>query len=224
MNKKAIIVLFGVLLGLASSQTYYNNISGKVGNLDFELWKDTGNTQMTLLGGGSFKCSWSNINNSLFRIGQKLGCTKYWYEYNGIVLDYAVDYKPNGNSYLCVYGWFRQPLVEYYIVESWGSWRPPGGTSMGVTYVDDGAYDVYVTTRVNQPSIDGNTTFKQYWSVRTTKKTSGQIHVHHHFYNWQQDFGLQIGTVYEVSLNIEGYQSAGEATVTKNTLTFNTGD
>ena len=82
-------------------------------------------------------------------------------------------------------------------------------------YVDDGEYDVYVTDRINQPSIDGNTNFKQYWSVRTQKKTRGTVHVNHHFYNWQE-MGLKVGKVYEASLNIEGYQSAGSATVNKN--------
>ena len=114
-----------------------------------------------------------------------------------------------------VYGWTRSPLIEYYIVESWGTWRPPGGTSRGTVSVDGGTYDVYVTDRINQPSIDGDTTFKQYWSVRTEKKTAGTISVDKHFAAWTQK-GLQLGKMYEASLNVEGYQSAGKATIYKN--------
>ena len=198
-----------------------DNATGKIDGLDYELWKDTGNTKMTLLGGGKFSCSWSNINNALFRIGKKWDCTQEWWELGEVTVDYDVDYKPNGNSYLCVYGWTRSPLIEYYIVESWGSWRPPGGTSKGVMYVDDGAYDVYITDRINQPSIDGDTTFKQFWSVRTEKKTKGTIHVNHHFYNWENDFGLKLGKMYEASLTVEGYQSSGEATVKENVVSQN---
>ncbi len=185
---------------------------------NYELWKDSGNTTMTLTGNGTFTCEWNNINNCLFRTGKKFDCTQTYQEIGNITIDYEVDYHPNGNSYLCVYGWTRDPLVEYYIVESWGSWRPPGADSIGVITVDGGTYDVYKTTRVNQPSIDGNTTFEQYWSVRTDKRTSGTINVTQHFVEWEK-LGLPMGKLYEAALNVEGYQSSGSASVLKNELT-----
>ena len=108
-------------------------------------------------------------------------------------------------------------MVEYYIVESWGTWRPPGATSKGTITVDGGTYDVYETTRVNQPSIDGNTTFQQYWSVRTSKRTSGTISVTEHFKAWE-NMGMKMGKLYEAALNVEGYQSSGWADVYKNNI------
>ena len=173
---------------------------------------------MTLLGGGKFSCSWSNINNALFRIGKKWDCTKTWQQLGSISVKYNVDYQPNGNSYMCVYGWTRSPLIEYYIVDSWGSWRPPGGQSRGTINVDDGTYDIYVTDRINQPSIDGTSTFKQFWSVRTQKKTQGTISVDKHFSAWTSK-NMQLGLMYEASLTIEGYQSSGKATVNQNDVT-----
>ena len=127
------------------------------------------------------------------------------------------DYRPNGNSYLCVYGWTVDPLIEYYVVDSWGTWRPPGASSKGQISVDGGTYDVYETTRYNQPSIQGNTTFKQYWSVRTSKKTSGTISVTEHFKAWEK-FGMKCGKLYETALTVEGYQSSGSAKVYKNNI------
>ena len=47
-------------------KTLTNNASGKIDGLDYELWKDYGNTSMNLYGGGKFDCSWSSINNALF--------------------------------------------------------------------------------------------------------------------------------------------------------------
>ena len=212
-----------------AATVYTENKTGTIDGYDFELWKDRGNTSMTLLGAGSFSCEWSNINNCLFRTGKKLGSTKKYQDYNGINIQYDVDYSPNGNSYMCVYGWTEQPTVEYYIVETWGSWRPPGqAQSLGTVYADGGAYDIYKTMRYDQPSIHGTETFAQYWSVRQQKPAmngnniKGNISVSKHFEAWEKA-GLEMGKMYEVALNIEGYQSSGKATVNKHILTFGEG-
>ncbi len=196
----------------------YNNATGTEGAYNYELWKDYGDTSMTLKGNGLFECWWENIGNALFRKGIKWDCTKTYSQLGNITVNYGVDYQPNGNSYLCVYGWCRNPLVEYYIVDSWGTWRPPGATSKGTITVDGGTYDVYETTRVNQPSIDGNTTFQQYWSVRTSKRTSGTISVSEHFKAWER-MGMEMGLMYEAALTVEGYQSSGWADVYKFDIT-----
>ena len=196
-----------------------DSIEGRDGSYTYSLWKDYGTTSMTINGDGKFECSWKDIGNALFREGIKFDCTKKFSEIGDITVEYGVDYQPDGNSYLCVYGWSRDPLIEYYIVDSWGSWRPPGAESKGTVKVDGGTYDIYETTRVNQPSIDGNTTFKQYWSVRTSKRTSGTISVTEHFKAWEK-LGMKLGNLYEASLTIEGYQSNGWADVYSNTITI----
>ena len=190
----------------------YDNATGYEGNYAYELWKDYGETSMTLKGNGLFECWWQNIGNVLFRKGVKWDCTQTYSQLGNITVTYGVDYQPNGNSYLCVYGWCRNPLVEYYIVDCWGTWRPPGANSKGTITVDGATYDVYETTRTNQPSIDGNTTFQQYWSVRQSKRTSGTISVTEHFKAWER-MGMQMGKMYEAAFNVEGYQSSGWADV-----------
>ena len=174
---------------------------------------------MTLTSGGTFSCQWSNMGNALFRKGKKFDATKTHQELGNISITYGCNYQPNGNSYLCVYGWTKNPLIEFYIVESWGSWRPPGATPLATITVDGGTYDIYKTTRYNQPSIEGTKTFDQYWSVRQTKRTSGTISVSEHFRAWER-IGLNLGKIYEVALCVEGYQSSGQATVYSNTLTI----
>ena len=191
---------------------------GRDGEYTYSLWKDYGNTNMTVNGDGKFECSWKDIGNALFREGVKFDCTKKYQQIGDITVEYGVDYHPDGNSYMCVYGWTRDPLVEYYIVDSWGSWRPPGAIAKGTIEVDGGTYEIYETTRVDQPSIDGNTTFEQYWSVRTSKRTSGTISVTEHFKAWEK-LGMQMGNLYEACLTIEGYQSNGSAEVYLNKVT-----
>ncbi|MBR4223529.1 MAG: glycoside hydrolase family 11 protein, partial [Oscillospiraceae bacterium] len=207
-----------------SDQVFTENKIGTYDGYGYELWKDKGTTKFTVSKGGTFSCEWSDINNALFRRGQKYDCTKKYTELGDISLDFGADYEPDGNSYFCVYGWTRSPLVEFYIVESWGTWRPPGAPmALGTVEVDGAVYDIYKTIRVNQPSIDGTKTFDQYWSVRKEKPTAadnkieGTISVSKHFDAWAE-CGLELGNMYEVALTVEGYQSAGKADIYKNDL------
>lgn len=209
----------------SSGQTIVKNqdqIKGTEDGYSYELWNqnDAGTAVMTLGQGGAYSCEWNGIENVLFRRGVDFDCTKTYKELGNISIEYEADYNnPSQNTYLCVYGWTRNPLIEYYIVDTWGSWRPPGADStMGTITVDGGTYDVYVTDRINQPSIDGNTTFKQYWSVRQSKRTSGTISVSQHFAEWEK-LGMETGKLYEAALNVEGYMSSGSANVKKNVVT-----
>lgn len=187
------------------AQTICNNETGSQGGYTYEYWKDQGTGCMELGSGGTFSVDWNNINNLLARKGLRPGSMNQ-------TVTYAANYQPNGNSYLCVYGWTTSPLVEYYIVDSWGSWRPPGATSKGTVTSDGGTYDIYETTRTQQPSIEGTQTFQQYWSVRTSKRSSGTITVANHFNAWAS-LGMNMGSLYEVSLTVEGYQSSGTCDV-----------
>lgn len=196
----------------AEQPTITDNKKGVHNGFDYELWHDRGNVSMTLKEGGTFECNWNNINNALFRTGRKFDSTKTHDEIGDISLSYGCDYHPDGNSYLCAYGWSIDPLVEFYVVEAWGNWRPPGAESKSTVNIDGGTYDIYETTRIEQPSIQGDTTFRQYWSVRTDKKSGGTISVSKHFKAWEKT-GMKLGKIYEIALCVEGYQSSGTAKV-----------
>ncbi len=198
----------------AQAQTICSNETGLQDGYTYSYWKDSGYGCMALGPGGTFSFEWGDGGNLLARRGLKPGSKNQ-------VVTYGADYQPSGNSFLCVYGWTTDPLVEYYIVESWGSWRPPGSTAKGTISVDGGTYEIYETTRVNQPSIVGTATFQQYWSVRTSKRTSGTIHVGQHFNAWASK-GMNLGNLYEVSFCVEAYKSSGTADV--HTMSMSTDD
>lgn len=233
------VALTCIFIGVPESQTALaaadqQQIGNKDG-YDYELWNQWGQGTATMDVGsnGAFSCSWNGIENCLFRTGKKLEKTKKYGDYNGMYIDYDVEYEPKGNSYMCVYGWTENPTVEYYIVEAWGSWRPPGSNEpLGTVKANGHTYDIYKTIRENQPSIHGTETFAQYWSVRqdnpaqnnVKKEIKGRISVSKHFDAWA-DAGLDMsGTMYEVALNIEGYQSNGSANVKQNGLVIGEGD
>ncbi|PVF90901.1 family 11 glycoside hydrolase, partial [Serendipita vermifera] len=128
-------------------------------------------------------------------------------------------YKPNGNSYLAVYGWTRYPLVEYYIVESYGTYNPSSDATIRGTVTCNGAtYNIHSASRVNQPSIDGTMSFQQFWSVRDPKKNpggviSGTVDVACHFKAWKAQ-GMTLGSSYihQIVATV-GYQGTGDSTI-----------
>jgi len=203
---------------------------GDVGDFTYEYWNqdEIGEADMGLREDGTFEIAWDGIFNMLARYGVRPGDSVNSVTYT--IDQYSVT---SGISYLCVYGWAYDGsnydnLVEFYIVDNWKNYRPPGnnGTYYKTITVDGDKYDIYTSERVQQPSIAGTRTFTQYWSVRQNgnQRLSGTIDVAAHFDAWESE-GLAIGSnLYEVSFCVEGFSGnstgAGHANVTE--LTFNT--
>ena len=198
------------------SKTVTINRLGKTNNLDYEFWKDYGDASMTVYRNGRFICRWDKTGNALFRTGRKFPSDRPHDQIGEISVDYEADYAPRGDSFLCVYGWNRFPLSEYYIVDNWGGERWTPGEWLGTLEADGGVYDIYRVTMRNLPSIEGRTDFLQYRSVRREKRSSGHVSVSEHFRAWEK-LGIDLGNLYEVSLTVEGVNGgSGVASVRKN--------
>jgi endo-1,4-beta-xylanase len=114
-----------------------------------------------------------------------------------------------------VYGWTKDPLVEYYITEDYiNAIQYVGGGSRGTITCDGSCYTIYETTRTHSPSIVGTSTFHQYISVRKTKRQSGSITVANHFDAWKKA-GMDLGAHDYQVLSIEGHNNAAGSTSQK---------
>jgi len=215
----------------------YGNKSLAGSPYGYEMWTEGGNNNKLLWfgpnqgGGAAFRAEWNNPNDFLGRVGYYWGNGGQFTQYKNIYADF--NYTRSGRStagsysYIGIYGWAKNPsasdtkeqLIEYYIVEDWfgnqyqDDTSPMGtGTTQGTvvgSYTLDGAtYSVHKSVRTNKPSIVGNTTFTQYFSIRQTLRKTGTISVTEHFKKWE-GMNMKLGNMYECKFLVEAGGGTG---------------
>jgi hypothetical protein len=210
-TKIFLIILFSIILILVAqqsgSQTINTDQQGTHNGYFYSFWNAGGGTvEMTLGSGSNYSVTWTSCNNFTCGTGWKPGSPR--------TVSFSGSFNGGSNGYLALYGWTKDSLVEYYVVENYGSWTPPGGTSLGTFTSDGGTYNIYKILRVDQPSIIGNATFYQYWSVRTSKRSSGTITFSNHIDEWA-NHGMILGSIWDYQImETEGYHSSGSSDIT----------
>lgn len=195
------------------------------GDNSHTLWHGGGNGSISMTNYGhdaAFKATWNNSASSgsnmdfLARQGFQWDETHTYDYYGNVTADYnfkTSNVSKTAYSYIGIYGWSNNPLVEYYIDENGFNGVPNAGalggaTSKGSFDIDGGTYDIYTYQRQNQPSIHGNATFMQYWSVRRTQRTCGHISLSEHWKKWAS-LNMTLGKMYEAKLLIEAGADLG---------------
>ncbi|KAK1828732.1 glycoside hydrolase family 11 protein [Podospora conica] len=115
-----------------------------------------------------------------------------------------------GTVLVSVYGWTKNPLIEYYVQEYTSNGAGSAqGTKLGSFTTDGSTYDVWKHQQVNQPSISGTSTFMQFISNRVNKRPgSGTVNMQAHFDAWKK-FGLNLGSQHDYQvLATEGWGNA----------------
>jgi len=191
------------------------NKVGNIGDIGYEMWADSGNNSATFYSDGSFSCSFSNAKDYLCRTGLSFDSTQSHSQIGHMYADFKLVKQNIANvdySYVGIYGWTRNPLVEFYIVDNWLSEYRPGdwvGNKKHGDFMIDGAeYTVFENDRFG-PSIDGDTQFKQYFSIRKQARDCGTIDISAHFEQWEK-LGMKMGSMHEAKvLGEAGSNGAG---------------
>jgi len=155
-------------------------------------------------GTGTFSVNYNTAADFVVGLGWQPGDTN--------PISFSGSFSAQGVGLLSVYGWSTNPLVEYYIMEDPIGF-PTSGTLKGTVVSDGATYNVWEHTQVNQPSIQGTSTFNQYISIRQSPRTSGTVTVANHFKAWS-GFGMTLGALNYQVMAVESWSGSGSGTIT----------
>jgi hypothetical protein len=198
---------------------------GNVGGQSWFLWYTGGSGCMTTYDNlsGAFSANWNNPGDFLARIGFWFDETQTFEQLGELGADMAFTRQggAGGFSFIGIYGWTVNPLVEYYIVEdSFGNGpAQPFATQQRGSFTVDGAqYNIYSGDRQNQPSIIGNANFTQILSVRQNPRQCGHVSISEHFRQWES-MGMNLGFAKEAKILVEAGGGNGSITFTHANVT-----
>jgi hypothetical protein len=202
----------------SGTQTFTSNSNGnqKLGGdgdlaFGYEMWTEGGNNNKLIWygpdqgGGYAFRAEWNNPTDFLGRLGYFWSKTgKKWSQFQNICADFNYTRSENGTgggySYIGIYGWTWNGMMEWYIIDDWFTAGKLGPSticankcsSLGTVEVDGGVYDIYTNERpAGSGSIDDSKpAFPQIFSIRrdmdTKRRQCGTYSIKKHFDAWSK--------------------------------------
>ena len=221
------------------------NETGTAGGYTYNLWNQngTGDVEFTPEADGKLDLKFSPVESIMLAKGTKFESQYKWSRYGKIAANYDIDYsiidfRPeegfvNHSALLGIYGWTLRPTTEYdtenpkteyYVVEGWYKWRPPGSDTLLETVEIDGKlYDIYVTHTITMGGIIGTDNgWQQFWSIRRDSEIdespgsmSGTVTLSEHFKVWEKYGFDPDAKLCDTSVNAEVYRCSGQITMNK---------
>ena len=165
-----------------------SNQTGTNGGQWYTMWSSGQGSACINENGSSYTTSWSSIGDFVGGAGWNPGSSSRSISYSSSLS------ASGGTALMSLYGWSTNPLVEYYVIDNWKGSPNTAGTNMGTMTSDGGTYTIIEHQQVNQPSIQGTTTFNQYLAIRTSPRTSGTITFSNFVSAWASH-GMNLGSM-----------------------------
>ncbi|KAG0645453.1 hypothetical protein D0Z07_8625 [Hyphodiscus hymeniophilus] len=201
---------------LRSENTSLSNLMRRAENVNFNqdyIASGAGVTYSPNEATGTFTVSYNTAQDFVVGLG--------WQPGDSNPITYSGSFSASGVGLLSVYGWSTNPLVEYYVMEDPIGYQT-AGTQKGTLVSDGSTYTIWEHQQVNQPSIQGTSTFNQYISIRQSPRTSGTVTIANHFAAWAAA-GMNLGTLNYQVVAVESWSGSGKGTITVSKGTGSTG-
>ena len=184
-------------------------------NYSYEVWRDGYSAYLECNDDGSY-IVYSKDASAIVRFGPKFDEPKTFDQHGNFAADYKFRTKGVGfgTPYFLVgiQGNTTEPRTEFYIIDYWiikdTADTSTFGTRLGEFTVDGDTYDIWQNTANKEPRVQGDMSFKQYFSIRRTKRDSGRIDITAHFKKWEE-LDLKLGKITDVMALVEGSKGKG---------------
>jgi hypothetical protein len=183
------------------------SLLGTADGLNWSLWSNgSGGSMTTYANATAYGASWNNGGDFLANLGMNFNSTQSYTAYGTITAQFAETHTgtAGGFSFIGMYGWMRNPCVEYYIVDDSFNKMPTNKSSVTAA-IDGGTYYLITNTTTGTGGNNCGSTVTQWtqmWSVRSTARQCGQISVTDHFNAWKGQ-GWALGNLTSVLVNVE---------------------
>lgn len=234
MNQKYINQISALLLSsavaLGSSAGRISRVSaadyimqGPAGKYVYEVFSQNGyNTEGITFDPEAdiYSCSFSQFEDVMYRLFRRFD-ERCFEDYGKITVSYDLEFSAKAknndaaNFFIGTYGWAVDSYKEYYVVDGWGDWRPPGNTLLETVEIDGEQYDIYKTIRLlSNPGIHSSgEAIEIYWSVRRNNLSEGKLYgsvknmitLSEHMKVWKK-YGFENEKLYDAGAFVEGYR------------------
>jgi hypothetical protein len=185
-------------------------------NYSYEVWVNGYAASLECYDNGGYQVYSKVTDEAIVRFGPKFDDPKTFDQHG----NFAADYKfGKGTGYgtpfylVGIQGNTTEPKTEFYIIDYWiikdTADTSAFGTRLDEFTVDGDTYDIWQNTANNYLGVQGNTSFKQYFSIRRTKRDSGHIDITAHFKKWDE-LGLKTGKITDVMALVESSKGKNE--------------
>ena len=183
-------------------------------NYSYEVWRDGYSAYLECNDDGSY-IVYSKDASAIVRFGPKFDEPKTFDQHGNFAADYKFRTKGAGFGtpffQVGIQGNTTEPKTEFYIIDYWiyeDADTTIFGTKMGEFTVDGDTYDIWQNTANKEPRVQGDMSFKQYFSIRRTVRDSGHIDITAHFKKWEE-LDLKLGKITDVMALVEGSKGKG---------------